>query len=315
MIQFPIAQPVIVLVGPTAIGKTCLSLKIAQAFGCEIVGMDSMQVYRYMDIGTAKATKEEREIVRHHLIDIVNPDDEYDAERFVSDACAVIDDIHARKNIPLLTGGTGLYLRSLKEGLFAGGHRYPEIRAELKERLNKEGSSILHKELQLYDRYSAERIHNNDTHRLLRALEIYYGSGVPWSEHIARQAQEKQSARFTNMLIIGLTCKRDILYEQINKRTETMVNAGLKEEVRGLLKMGYGQDLKSMMSIGYRHMVMYINGDWNKSQMIQLLARDTRRYAKRQFTWFYHTEGIVWYERTEMQKIIDFAEDWLRKSR
>ncbi len=299
--------------GPTAIGKTSLSLEMARAFDCEIVGMDSMQVYRYMDIGTAKATREEREIVPHHLIDIVNPDEEYDAERFVSDACAVIEAIHTRKKIPLLTGGTGLYLRSLKEGLFEGGHRYPEIRAELKERLKTEGGSILHKELKLYDRYSAQRIHKNDTHRLLRALEIYYGSGVPWSEHIIRQAQEKQFPRFSNMLIIGLTCDRTFLYEQINKRTEAMVNAGLEEEVRRLLQMGYDPRLKSMMSIGYRHMVMYINGIWDKAQTIQLLARDTRRYAKRQFTWFGNTEDIIWFERMEMKKVLGFSKEWLRK--
>ncbi len=314
MTLFPITQPVLVLVGPTAIGKTALSLQLAKAFNCEIVSMDSMQVYRFMGIGTAKVTVEERSIVPHHLIDIVDPDQEYDAERFVSDSCTAIQDIHARNTTPLLTGGTGLYLRSLTEGLFPGGQQYPEIRARLKARLAREGSSNLHNELKIYDCISAGKIHANDTHRLVRALEIYYGSGLPWSQHLLLQTKEKKVPRFTRLLQIGLTCDRKLLYERINKRSGDMIHSGLEREVRGLLEMGYGAELSSMMSIGYRHMVNFIKGIWDIQEMERVLARDTRRYAKRQFTWFYNTDDIVWFDVVEPVKILRYVAEWFEKS-
>jgi tRNA dimethylallyltransferase len=313
VILFPIRQPVLVLIGPTAIGKTALSLELAGLFDCEIVSMDSMQVYRYMDIGTAKVTRDERSKIPHHLIDIVDPDEEYDAERFVYDSCRAIEDILSRNKIPLLTGGTGLYLRALTEGLFAGGEQYPEIRAQLKVRLASEGNSILHHELCLFDCISANKIHVNDTHRLLRALEIYYGSGVPWSQHLLFQANNKRAPRFTNMLQIGLTCEREILYERINRRCSSMVDLGLEEEVKGLLDAGYNAELKSMMSIGYRHMVNYLNGIWSKEELVRIFARDTRHYAKRQFTWFHNTADINWFEIAVQSKILGYVEGWFKQ--
>ncbi len=313
MTIFPVHRPVIALVGPTAIGKTGLSLEMAKVFDCEIISMDSMQVYRYMDIGTAKATVRERTDIPHHLIDIVDPDEDYDAERFVGDACKSIEDIHAGGKIPLITGGTGLYLRALKEGLFSGGTRYPKIRAELQVRLREEGSSNLHKELSLYDCITANRIHQNDTHRLLRALEIYYGSGTPWSQHLKQHEKEKSPHRFDNMLVLGLACERDLLYRQIDSRTQIMLNSGLEDEVRGLLDRGYSSQLKSMSSIGYRHMVMFIQGVWDKLDMERLLARDTRRYAKRQFTWFHKDLDIVWFDRRKSAEIMAYTASWLEE--
>ncbi len=307
----PFTQPVIVLIGPTAIGKTGLSIEMAKVFDCEIVSMDSMQVYRYMDIGTAKATEEERDGVSHHLIDIVNPDEDYDAKHFVTDACKAVDDIHARNRIPLITGGTGLYLRALTSGLFACGKQYPEIRSHLKARLREEGSSVLYNELRLCDTSSAQRIHKNDTQRVIRALEIYLGTGIPWSQHILQQAAEKERLLFHKLLLLGIACKRELLYERINRRCEIMVEQGLEAEVRGLLERGYSPHLKSMMSIGYRHMTNYIQGEWTRERMEQLLARDTRHYAKRQLTWFQHTSGIEWFEREGKNKIIDFTKRWI----
>jgi tRNA dimethylallyltransferase len=312
MILFPITQPVLVLVGPTAIGKTALSLELARVFDCEIVSLDSMQVYRHMDIGTAKVSSDERREIPHHLIDVADPDEEYDAERFVHDACKAIESIHARNKIPLLTGGTGLYLRALTEGLFAGGKQYPEIRARLKTRLASEGSSILHEELCLYDCISAKRIHVNDTHRLIRALEIYYGSGIPWSEHLLHQ-EENRTPRFSNMLRIGLSSERSLLYERINSRCSDMIHAGLEQEVRGLLDAGFNAELKSMMSIGYRHMVNSIKGIWDKQQMERFFTRDTRHYAKRQLTWFYNTADIFWFDVMASKNVIVYVADWLRQ--
>ena len=245
-----IEQPCLVLVGPTAIGKTDLSLTLARQYGCEIISVDSMQVYRHMDIGTAKASPGERAEIPHHLIDIVDPDENYDAARFAVDALHAIRDIHSRGKIPLLTGGTGLYLRALFEGIFPGVPVDEETRRNLKERLIAEGSSKLHEELCVCDSVSAKRIHTNDSQRLLRALEVFYVSGVPLSEHIVTHKNQAEGVHFTNALQIGLTTDRKILYQRINKRCDAMLESGLEDEVRKLLAMGYDKELKAFGSIG-----------------------------------------------------------------
>ncbi|MGB3211969.1 MAG: tRNA (adenosine(37)-N6)-dimethylallyltransferase MiaA [Desulforhopalus sp.] len=310
-----IDQPCLVLIGPTAIGKTDLSLTLARQYGCEIVSVDSMQVYRYMDIGTAKASRSERAEIAHHLIDIVEPDENYDVAMFARDGLKAIRDIHSRGKIPLLTGGTGLYLRALFEGIFPGVPVDEETRRLLGTRLRAEGSSKLHEELVSCDRISAQRIHKNDTHRLLRALEVFYVSGIPWSEHILAHENRSKGVDFTNTLQIGLTTDRDKLYQRINKRCEAMLACGLEEEVRKLLAMGYDKKLKPFGAIGYRHMIKYIDGNWTKDEAVRLLARDTRRYAKRQYTWFSKLSAIQWLEVDDKQKVLQAAEDWfLRQS-
>lgn len=298
----PVNKPVIVLVGPTAIGKTELSLSIAKQFNCEIISLDSMQIYRFMDIGTAKATAQERDSVAHHLIDIVDPDDHYDAKKFTNDALLAISEIHSRNKIPILTGGTGLYLKSLTEGLFHDVGKSPQVRKKLRKRLVEEGCSKLHDELRSIDRNSAKRIHVNDIHRVVRALEIYHATGITWSDHLAKQGNVKPQERFKNLLQIGLSCQREFLYERINLRTQQMVASGLKEEVEGLLAKGYDRNLKSMQSIGYRHMIGHLLDNWSLRETEKLLARDTRRYAKRQYTWF-RKMNIQWYERAEHEMI------------
>jgi tRNA dimethylallyltransferase len=302
-IIFPITQPLIVLVGPTAIGKTALSLEIADKFNCEIISLDSMQVFRYMDIGTAKASPRERKLTPHHLIDVVDPDQPYDAANYVGDALRAIANIHHRRKIPLLTGGTGLYLRALTEGLFESGVGFPQLRLELQRKLDLVGPSKLHEELTIVDRKMAQKIHPNDTHRLIRALEIYHGSGSSWSEHISRQEQQKRSVRFENIIQIGLTCDRDILYRKINKRTNLMLGQGLEEEVRNLLAKGYHRELKPMQAIGYRHMVEHVLDGCSIEKTEELLARDTRRYAKRQYTWF-KKMNIEWFDNSSHQNIL-----------
>jgi tRNA dimethylallyltransferase len=305
-----IEKPCLVLVGPTAIGKTDLSLSLARRYGCEIVSVDSMQVYRYMDIGTAKASADERSEIPHHLIDIVDPDENYDAARFALDAEHVIRDIHSRDKIPLLTGGTGLYLRALFEGIFPGVPVEEETRRMLKERLAAEGASKLHEELCVCDSISANKIHVNDSQRLLRALEVFYLSGVPLSEHLLSHKNKKKGVIFTNTLQIGLTTDRKILYQRINKRCDQMLESGLEDEVRKLLAMGYDRDLKAFGSIGYRHMINYIEGNWTKDETIRLLARDTRRYAKRQYTWFSRLNDLQWLDVDEKQKNLQIVEAW-----
>jgi len=310
---FPIKKPVIALVGPTAVGKTALSLHVAEKYGCEIINLDSMQIYRHMDIGTAKASCEEREKIVHHLIDIKDPDEAYDAKRYVDDALKCIADIHKRNLVPLLTGGTGLYLKSLLEGLFDNIGEFPEIRNELQQLLDKTGSSKLHEELALVDCISAKRIHYNDRHRLLRALEIYRGTGKSWTDHLQDQAKTAKVKRFADILIAGLTVDRKLLYERINTRTSYMLQSGLKEEVLKLLDMGYQQDLRSMQAIGYRHMLEYLNGNWTIEKTEELLARDTRRYAKRQFTWF-NKMNIEWFDVSYEKEILHRMDEFMARS-
>ncbi len=306
-----IDKPVLVLVGPTAIGKTALSLLLADRFQCEIVSVDSMQVYRFMDIGTAKISREERAQIPHHLIDVVDPDTEYDAASFVRNALLAIEEIHGRGRVPLLTGGTGLYLRALIDGLSSGIGQFPEIREQLQQRLALAGAHVLHEELTRCDRDSAERININDTHRLLRALEIYQATGKPWSVYILEH-QKQKTCRFSNILQIGLTCERDQLYRRIDLRTSLMLKNGLEEEVRGLIARGYSPQLKSMQSIGYRHMNNYLDGIWDMGETERLLARDTRRYAKRQYTWFTAIPEMEWFEVQDQKKIIERIEKWIK---
>ncbi len=307
----PVELPVLVLIGPTAIGKTELSLELAGKYNCEIVSVDSMQVYRYMDIGTAKASHTERSEVPHHLIDIINPDEQYDAARFVQDARAAIALIHNKKKLPLLTGGTGLYLKALTSGLFPALSINSEIRDTLKKRMELEETWVLHRELTLYDPLSAQRIHINDEQRILRALEILYATGIPWSRHLQLQTEVKGKGILQNMLQIGLTCDREMLYDRINARCRKMIDEGLEQEVHALFAKGYGKELNTLNAIGYRHMINYIEGVWSLEETAEMLARDTRRYAKRQFTWFNKMKDIEWYESTAMSQIFERVNRWL----
>ncbi len=305
---FPIVQPIVVLIGPTAIGKTALSIELAQKFDFEIVSVDSMQVYRYMNIGTAKITKDEMQNIPHHLIDVVTPDESFDATLYEKLAITAIQDIIARGKKVLLTGGTGLYLRSLLNGLSTQLPSFPEIRKDIEKQLALIGRDALHEKLSVFDRVSAERIHKNDTHRLVRAIEIYQGTGKQWSALIEEHKSET-GLRFPNILIIGLTCDREKLYERIGKRSHIMLESGLQKEVEGLLDAGYAPELKSMQSIGYSHMIKLLNDEWTKEEMLEYLTRDTRRYAKRQFTWFKKIKGISWIGTKELEQVtIDVSE-------
>ncbi|WPD24965.1 MAG: tRNA (adenosine(37)-N6)-dimethylallyltransferase MiaA [Candidatus Electrothrix scaldis] len=298
--------PIIVLVGPTAVGKTALSLQLVQRFDCEIISMDSMQVYRHMDIGTAKPSQEEQALVPHHLIDIIDPDDQYDAARFVHDALAVIEDIASRNRTVLLTGGTGLYLKGLFEGLFAGLPADEAIRAELRQRLEQEGREALHTELCRVDPVAGARVHANDTQRLLRGLEIYLSSGRTWTELIAEQQEQKknQRARFTRVFQVALNCERDQLYERIAQRSQIMLKQGLIAEVERLRSMGYAPELPSMQAIGYKHVNNLLSEEWNQEEMLEYLVRDTRRYAKRQMTWFRKNQELNWFARDDYERIV-----------
>ncbi len=297
---FPVTEPVVVLIGPTAIGKTALSIGLAQKFNFEIVSIDSMQVYRHMNIGTAKISEEEKQGVPHHMIDVADPDEDFNTGTFERLALQSIADILNRKKRVLLTGGTGMYLRSVLSGLSRELPGFPEIREELQRYLLEHGNDALHEVLSKYDCISAKRLHPNDTQRVVRALEIFRGTGKTWASHI-EDHKTAATDRFKKVLKIGLTCERRNLYEQIKKRTHIMLDNGLEEEVRGLLAAGFSPRLKSMQSIGYRHMLNFIQGEWSRDEMIENLVRDTRRYAKRQYTWFNKETDLLWLEKKEQK--------------
>jgi tRNA dimethylallyltransferase len=289
----------VALIGPTGIGKTELSLEMGERFAGEIVSVDSMQVHRFMDVGTAKAGLEERARVVHHLLDIVFPDEDYNAARFVADASRAMEEIQARDHLPLLVGGTGLYLKGLLKGFFEI-RENPELRQKLRSRAEEEGLQPLYEELLRCDSQSAARIHPQDSYRIIRALEVVQTTGIPWSEHIARQ---DQTVPGQNILKLGLNCAREDLYARLDMRVEMMVEQGLLREVRNLLALGYDEHLKSMQSIGYRHMTNYLKGVWGWEESLLMLRRDTRRYAKRQLTWFRRDSEIEWFHPGQKREI------------
>ena len=301
----------IAIVGPTAIGKTAFSISLAEHIGAEIISVDSMQVYRYMDIGTAKPSREERQRVSHHLIDVAFPDENYHTGRFVNDSRVAIQEIAGRGKIPLLVGGTGLYLKGLLEGIFELPEISPAIRMEIDRRCVEHGPKAMHQRLALVDPDMAAKIHPNDSQRIKRGLEIYEETGKTWSEHIQRQKNQKMS----NCLILGLTtADRTVLYERINRRSCLMMEEGFVEEVQNLLNMGYSASLKTMQSIGYRHIIDFLNNKRNMHDTVLQLARDTRRYAKRQYTWFNRVPGLQWFESTAHEQMADRAMAFLDSS-
>lgn len=286
----------LVLVGPTAVGKTKLSLELAGRFGCEIISGDSMQVYREMDIGTAKATAEERALVPHHMIDIHDPDYPFSVAEFQDRSRTLIEDISGRGKLPFIVGGTGLYVESVcYDYQFSEGGSDEDYRRELNEYADVHGEEALHDKLKAIDPPSAERIHSNDRRRTIRALEVFRLTGIPQSEHLARQ--KKQSPY--ELCIVGLTMERDLLYERIEQRIDLMMEQGLVHEVASLLDKGYSTDLVSMQGLGYKEIAGYVTGQYELPLAVELLKRNTRRFAKRQLSWFRHMKDIHWVDVTE----------------
>ena len=283
--------PVLVICGPTGIGKTAAAVTAAETFGGEIISADSMQVYRFMDIGTAKPTTEERARAPHHLIDIVDPDKDFDAARFSRAAREIAVAIDRRGAVPIVAGGTGLYIKAMLYGLFRAEPPDPLTRRRLRQEADAVGSEALHRRLAGIDAKAAARIHPHDTFRIIRALETAAATGEPITDHHRRHGFRESPFR---VMKIGLHMDRQALYDRIDRRVDTMVDAGLLDEVRGLMSRGYGEDLKSMQSLGYRHMVDFTAGRLTWEEAVRTLKRDTRRFAKRQLTWFRADKEIVW---------------------
>ena len=282
---------IVVICGPTGIGKTSAGIEAAETFGGEIISADSMQVYKYMDIGTAKPTLKERERIFHHMIDVIEPDEDFSAAKFASTADQIIERLRTRGIIPFLVGGTGLYIKALIKGLFNPGTSLADTRNRLKKEAETDGTESLYRRLLTSDREAADKIHPNDTFRIIRALEVYETTGMTISEHHKKHAF---SGNRFNVLKIGLTTEREDLYKRIEKRVDLMVKNNFAEEVKRLLDMNYPAGLKSMQSIGYRHMVEYVTGRIPLNETVRILKQDTRRFAKRQMTWFNADPEIVW---------------------
>ncbi|MCP4115153.1 MAG: tRNA (adenosine(37)-N6)-dimethylallyltransferase MiaA [Desulfobacteraceae bacterium] len=299
-------KKIIVICGPTGIGKTGFAIHLARKFDTEIVGGDSVQIYRHMEIGSAKPDAGERAMARHHLVDIVDPDEDFDAARFAGMADRVIEDLHKQGKTAIVAGGTGFYLKALLHGLFRGRAADPEVVARL-EAEAADGAD-LHGRLQGQDPESAARIHPNDLFRVVRALEVVETTGRPISSF--QQDHGFEDERYLS-LKFGLYMDREKLYQRIEKRVDIMLEQGLIDEVRGLLDKGYSPDLKAMQTIGYRHACDYLSGKVSYEETVRLLKRDTRRYAKRQFTWFRRQKDMVWLEPGETERAENLVTEFL----
>ena len=294
---------VIVIAGPTASGKTDLAIKLAHEINGEIISADSMQIYRGMDIGTAKPTMEERQGIPHYLIDIVDPDEEYSVAHFQRDAKNCIKEILNRGKVPIVAGGTGLYINSLVYNInFSETTADWEYRKQLEEIARDKGPEELHRFLQKVDPVSAEKIHPNNIKRVIRALEVFKTTGKPISQHQLESRTEKPEYEFK---IFGLEMDRKILYERINKRVDKMMEIGLYEEVESLLEK-YSPDLVSLQGIGYKEIISAIKGEYSLEEAVEKIKLNTRHLAKRQITWFKKTENLRWIDtgNTETRAII-----------
>lgn len=280
-----------VLTGPTASGKTALSIRLAKAHDCEIVCMDSMQIYRRMNIGTAKPTMDEMNGVPHHMLDVVEPDEEFSVARYQELAEGCIADIHARGKHALLVGGTGLYLRALRQPMAMGDVPADErVRAELEAiSMEEGGKQRLHDMLEAVDPVTAARLHVNDSRRVIRALEVYRLTGVPFSQQPQIQTESRYKYR-----VATLTMDRSVLYSRIERRVDIMLRQGLADEVRGLLESGVPADAQAMKAIGYKELAPYVRGECTREEMEYLLKLNTRHYAKRQLTWMRREPDVLW---------------------
>jgi tRNA dimethylallyltransferase len=293
-----VVQEIIVICGPTAVGKTRASIELAKCFDGEIVSADSQQVWRGMDIGTAKANLTERSEVRHHLIDVVDPDEHFDAARFLELADAAIEDIASRGKRVLVVGGTGMYIRILLNGLCEVPPADEEYRSELENEIEKIGTWPLHDRLREVDQESAIQIHPNDRTRIIRALEIHHLTGIPASRF--REEHGYGEKRYDSRKI-GLDIEREELYRRINERIDKMLEQGLLDEVRGLVDR-YGREAQGLTAVGYREFVRHLQGELSLDEAIDLAKRNSRRFAKRQLTWFRADPEIEWFNPDEFER-------------
>ena len=295
---------IIVIAGPTASGKTAAAIDAARKFGGEIVSADSIQIYRHMDLGSAKPTLEQRSLVPHHMIDIRNPDEDFSVGDYMREGRRYVREILSRGRIPMVVGGTGLYIRALLGGIADIPPSDRDLRARLCDKERRDGRGALYKRLQHVDPVIAVGVQPNNLHRIIRALEVFELTGKRMSDI---QKEHSFRDRPYQYIFICISPPRRVLYERIDKRVDSMINEGLIEEVYSLHEMGYSRDLKALQSLGYRHAGMIVWGEMDHADAIVLLKRDTRRYAKRQLTWFRSEPDALWCDpdaRTEIDSMV-----------
>ena len=293
---------VIVICGPTASGKTALSIELAKKINGEIISSDSMQIYKDMDIGTAKPTKEEMQNIKHYLIDFVEPNQRYSVAEFKKDAEKAIEEILQKGKTPIVVGGTGLYVDSLIYGIEYQDIEFDEkYRKQLEERVEKEGLETLYNEAKNIDSQAVEKISTNDQKRILRILEIYKATGKNKTE---QEIESRKNGVKYDYKVFAINMDREKLYERINKRVDIMIESGLVEEVESLLKK-YNEFPTAMQGLGYKEVVEYLQGKLSKEEMIEKIKRETRRYAKRQLTWFRKNKQTIWIQPHDLQKILN----------
>lgn len=291
-------KPLIILTGPTAVGKTKASIGLAKAIGGEIISADSMQVYRHMDIGSAKITKEEMADVPHYLIDVLEPEEEFHVVRFQQMAKAAMADIYSRGKIPIIVGGTGFYIQALLYDIDFTENEGDSVYREKLEALAKEkGAAYLHGQLAMVDPKSAEEIHANNIKRVIRALEFYHQTGQKISEHNERERQKESPYQFCYFV---LNDRRECLYERIDQRVDQMIRNGLVQEVQTLKERGCTKQMVSMQGLGYKEVFSYLEGDCSLEEAVYIIKRDTRHFAKRQLTWFKRERDVIWVQKDEL---------------
>ncbi len=290
-------KPLIILTGPTAVGKTKASIGLAKALNGEIISADSMQVYKHMDIGSAKIRPEEMQGIKHYLIDELEPDEEFHVVRFQEMAKKALEEIYAKNKIPIVVGGTGFYIQALLYDIdFTENEEDTEYRKELEQLAAEKGADALHEMLRKVDPESAEAIHANNVKRVIRALEFHKQTGEKISEH---NEQERAKSSPYDFCYFVLNDERERLYERINLRIDLMLEEGLVEEVNSLKELGYTKDMVSMQGLGYKEILDYLNGNCTLEEAIYILKRDTRHFAKRQLTWFRRERDVIWVSKNE----------------
>ncbi len=293
-------QKLVVLTGPTAVGKSKLSIALAKEIGGEIISADSMQVYKYMNIGTDKISSQKMEGVPHHLIDFLEPSEDFNVFTFQKLVKEAIDDITSRGYVPIIVGGTGFYIQAVLYDIdFTETDEDDSYRKELEERARTEGVHVLHEELRSVDPESAEAIHENNSKRVIRALEYYKKTGRPISLHNKEQHERTSPYDFKYFV---LTDDRGVLYSRIDKRVDQMMEEGLEGEVKELLKLGVPRSATSMQGLGYREMFGYLDGEYDLERAIYLIKRNTRHFAKRQLTWFKREKDVIWIDKRQFDR-------------
>ena len=306
--------PLIVIAGPTASGKTSLAVEVAKAIGGEVVSADSVQIYKYLDIGSAKVTPEEMQGIPHYMVGKIDPSDSFSVADFTAMAHKYLADIHSRGKIPVLAGGTGLYINSVVNDVDFEDEQVDDIlRNELWKTANEKGAEYMLDILRSFDPVSADRIHANNMVRVIRANEFYKTTGIPISVH--QEETQKKESRY-EPCIIAIEHDREKLYERINLRVDIMMDSGLIDEVRALVKMGYRKSLNSMKGIGYKEVMDYLRGFLTYSELCEVIKRMSRRYAKRQITWFKKDKRTIWvkYSPTLVSDTLDIIRSFLDKT-